>query len=74
MRLNKKNDDVIEVKESAKSQLRIKDSLKLADAATFPEWVEIDMTAMKGVYKRTPDRSELPSEINEQLVIELYSK
>lgn len=66
--------DVIEVREKAKSQVRIQDSLKLAESAGFPEWVEVDASKMQGTFKRIPDRSELPAELNEQLVVELYAK
>lgn len=65
---------VIEVKQKAKSQVRIKDSLKVAEASGFAEWVSVDSNTFTGVFKRVPDRSELPTEFNEQLVVELYSK
>lgn len=66
--------DVISVREKSKSQTRIKDSLQSTQSAGFPEWVEVDVSSMKGTLKRVPDRTELPAEINEQLVVELYSK
>lgn len=66
--------DVIEVRERSKTQTRIQDSLKLAENFGFPEWVSVDPTKMMGVFKRIPDRSDLPAELNEQLVVELYSK
>ncbi|MBV5337771.1 MAG: 30S ribosomal protein S4, partial [Deltaproteobacteria bacterium] len=66
--------DVIEVADKAKSQLRIKAALAAAESRGFPEWVEVDAKAAKGTYKARPERSELPSTINESLVIELYSK
>lgn len=66
--------DIIEVREKSRNQVRIQDSLKLAENAGFPEWVEIDTGNMKGIFKRVPDRSELPAEFNEQLVVELYAK
>ncbi len=69
-----KPEDVISVREKAKKQERIKESLALAEQYGFPEWVEVDTGAMKGVFKRYPDRAELPAEINEQLIVELYSK
>jgi small subunit ribosomal protein S4 len=46
----------------------------LAEQYGAPEWIEIDSNAMKGTFKRNPDRTELPAEINEQLIVELYSK
>ena len=66
--------DVIEVAEGAKQHLRIKASVEAAEQRGFPEWVEVDVKAMKGTFKAKPQRSELPSTINENLVVELYSK
>jgi small subunit ribosomal protein S4 len=67
-------DDVVAVREGAKKQARVKGSLELAEQYGFPEWLEVDATAMSGTFKRAPDRAELPAEINEQLIVELYSK
>lgn len=68
-------DDVIAVREKAKKQLRIKAALDLAgQRALKPTWIEVDQDKMKGVYKSRPERSELPSDIKEQLIVELYSK
>lgn len=69
-----KPEDVVSVREKAKNQERIKSALSLAEQYGMPEWVEVDSKAMKGVFKRYPDRAELPAEINEQLIVELYSK
>jgi len=66
--------DVVEVAEGAKQHLRIKASVEAAEQRGFPEWVDVDAKAMKGVFKAKPQRSELPSTINENLVVELYSK
>ena len=66
--------DEIEVREKSKKQLRIKDSMNIAEQYGFPDWVDVDVKAMKGVYKAIPERSELPPDINESLVVELYSK
>lgn len=66
--------DTIEIREKSKSQVRIQDSLRLAESTGFPEWVEVDTNKMKGIFKRIPDRSDLPAELNEQLVVELYAK
>ena len=68
------SDDVVSVREKSKKQLRIKSSLELAGQYGFVEWVEVDTKGMSGTYKRFPDRAELPAEITEQLVVELYSK
>ncbi|MBM3395746.1 MAG: 30S ribosomal protein S4, partial [Betaproteobacteria bacterium] len=66
--------DLVEVAEKSKSQLRIKAAAEAAEQRGFPEWLEVDAKALKGTLKAKPQRSELPSTINESLVIELYSK
>ena len=66
--------DVIEVREKSKKQLRIQDALNVAEQYGLPEWVEVNTKKMEGVFKSIPERSDLPQEINEQLVVELYSK
>jgi small subunit ribosomal protein S4 len=67
-------EDVVSIREKAKKQVRIQGALALAEQYGFVDWVEVDMKAMKGNFKRVPDRADLPAEINEQLVVELYSK
>jgi small subunit ribosomal protein S4 len=66
--------DVVEVAEKARAQLRIKAALEAAEQRGLPEWLEVDAKGMKGVFKSIPQRSDLPSNINESLVVELYSK
>lgn len=66
--------DVVEVAEHSKQQLRIKGALEAAEQRGFPEWLEVDVKALKGTFKARPQRDELPSTINESLVVELYSK
>jgi small subunit ribosomal protein S4 len=66
--------DTVAVREKARAQLRIKSSLELAEQNGFPSWVEMDPKNFKGVFKNLPDRSEFASDVNEQLVVELYSK
>ncbi len=66
--------DVISVREKSKKQVRIRDSLAIAEQLTFPEWLEVNTKVMEGTFKSVPERNELPAEINEQLVVELYSK
>jgi len=66
--------DVIKVREKAKGQQRIKDSLVVAEQYGFPVWVEVNSKEMSGTFKSVPDRVDLGSDINEQLVVELYSK
>ena len=67
-------DDMVSVRERAKKQVRIQDSLAIAEQLGFPEWVEVDSTKMEGRFKMTPLRVDLPADINESLVVELYSK
>jgi small subunit ribosomal protein S4 len=67
-------EDQIEVRERAKKQVRVQNAMALAEQYGFPEWLEVDGNAFKGVLKRVPDRSDLPAEINENLIVELYSK
>lgn len=67
-------DDVIGVASKARNQLRVKAALEAAEQRGFPDWLDVDPEAMKGVFKAAPERSELPSEINESLVVALYSK
>ena len=66
--------DTVAVREKSKAQLRIKSSLELAEQHGFPSWVEMDAKNFKGVFKNVPDRAEFASDVNEQLVVELYSK
>ncbi|MGI9332559.1 MAG: 30S ribosomal protein S4 [Gammaproteobacteria bacterium] len=66
--------DVVTIREKARKQVRIQDALTVAEQYGFPEWVEVDTTKMEGVFKSPPERQDLPPDINEQLVVELYSK
>lgn len=66
--------DVICVREKAKKQARIKASLEVAGQREKPTWVEVDAAKMEGAFKRLPERSDLSADINEQLIVELYSK
>ena len=66
--------DVVGVTDKAKAQLRIQDSLQLAEKVGFPSWVEVDVKKMSGTFKGSPERSEFGQDINESLVVELYSK
>ena len=68
-------EDIISIKEKSKSQIRIKDSLTLNDQVGLTSsWVSVDSEKMEGVFKSIPERMDLPSDINESLVVELYSK
>lgn len=66
--------DVVEIAQSAREQLRVKASLEAAEQRGFPDWLDVDTKAMKGIFKTTPERSDLPADINESLVVALYSK
>lgn len=67
-------DDVIAVRERARKQVRIQDSLAIAEQLGFPEWIDVDTKKMEGRFKSVPERADLPADINESLVVELYSK
>jgi len=66
--------DVITVREKAKNQMRIKSALDQAASRTQVEWIDVNVDRLEGVFKSKPERSELSSEINESLIVELYSK
>ena len=66
--------DVVAIREKSKKQVRIEDSLNLADQNGFPGWVSVDKTKKEGVFKAVPDRSDLTADINESLIVELYSR
>ena len=66
--------DVVAVRERSKKQVRIADSLAIAEQLGFPEWVDVDSKKMEGRFKTVPERADLPADINESLVVELYSK
>ncbi len=64
----------IEVAEKGKKQLRIKASLEIAEQIGFVSWVDVDTAAVKGTYRSLPERSDLLPDVNEALVVALYSK
>ncbi len=66
--------DVVAVREKSKNQLRIQNALTIASQRGDVEWVDVNSDKKEGVFKRVPDREDLPSEINENLIVELYSK
>ena len=66
--------DVVSVRERSRKQARIAESLALAEQIGFPDWVDVNQNKFEGTFKALPERSELPPDINEQLVVELYSK
>ncbi|AFP85584.1 ribosomal protein S4, bacterial/organelle type [secondary endosymbiont of Heteropsylla cubana] len=66
--------DIIKIREKAKKQSRVYASLELAEQREKPIWIEVDSIKMEGVFKRIPERVDLSAEINEHLIVELYSK
>ena len=66
--------DVVQVREKARKQLRIQSALNVAQQVGFPDWVEVNDKEMRGVFKQVPARDEVLPDINENLVVELYSK
>lgn len=66
--------DVVAVREKSKNQLRIQNSLSIAAQRADVEWIDVNTDKKEGVFKRIPDRSDLPPDINENLIVELYSK
>jgi small subunit ribosomal protein S4 len=66
--------DVVAVREKSKKQARVMDAVNLAQTNGFPAWVQVDTTKLEGVFKKAPDRDEFANDINESLVVELYSR
>jgi len=66
--------DVVSVREKSKKQARIKESLDLATSIGLPQWVEVDVTKMSGVFKQVPDRADVARDVNESMIVELYSR
>jgi small subunit ribosomal protein S4 len=67
-------EDVVVIREKSKKQARIIAALELAEQREKPTWIEVDGKKMEGSFKRLPERSDLSADINEQLIVELYSK
>ncbi len=66
--------DKVEVREKAKKQQRIANAMSVAEQLGLPEWVEVNVAGLAGTFKRIPERDELASDMDENLVVELYSK
>ena len=66
--------DVVAVREKAKKQVRVQEAFKLAESIGLPGWVQVDGAKLEGVFKKVPDRDEFGAEINESLIVELYSR
>ena len=69
-----KSGDVVAVREKAKNQDRIKNALTLAGNRGDSSWIDANTSKMEGTFKSVPERADLPAEINENLIVELYSK
>jgi len=69
-----KVNDVVSVREKAKKQVRVQEAFKLAESIGMPAWVQVDGAKLEGVFKKSPDRDEFGSDINESLIVELYSR
>lgn len=72
--LRVKTGDVVAVREKARKQTRIQEALSLAEQVGFPIWVSVDAKKMEGVFKQPPERSDIAGDINESLIVELYSR
>ena len=66
--------DVISIREKAKKQVRIAEALSLAEQVGLPSWVSVDSKKLEGTFKQVPDRSDIAGDINESLIVELYSR
>ena len=66
--------DVVAVREKSKKQGRVLEALELAKQVGMPAWVEVNLEKAEGVFKKTPDRDEFAADINESLIVELYSR
>jgi len=66
--------DVVAIREKAKKQVRIAEALSLAEQVGFPMWVSVDAKKMEGSLKSWPDRADFNQEVNESLIVELYSR
>lgn len=66
--------DVVSLREKAKKQLRIQSAMSLAAQRGHVDWIEVNESKLEGTYKSAPERADLPTEINESLIVELYSK
>ena len=66
--------DVVSLREKAKKQLRVQSAMALASQRGEPEWIDVNGEKLEGIFKSVPDRQDLSSEINENLIVELYSK
>ena len=66
--------DIIAVREQSRKQIRVQEALQLATQVGMPSWVEVSVDKAEGVFKKVPDRDEFGADINESLIVELYSR
>jgi small subunit ribosomal protein S4 len=66
--------DVIALREKDQKQVRVQDALSLAEQSGFPSWVSVDKSKMQGTFRSVPERSDIAADINESLIVELYSR
>ncbi len=69
-----KTGDVVAVRDKSKKQGRVVEALQLAQQVGFPSWVEVSLEKAEGIFKKVPDRDEFASDVNESLIVELYSR
>ena len=69
-----KSGDVVAIREKAKAQARIRESMDLASGNGWPQWVDVDTAKLVGTFKQAPDRADVARDINESMVVELYSR
>jgi len=69
-----KEGDVVALREKSKKQARVVEALQLASQVGFPAWVEVSLDKAEGTFKKAPDRDEFGADINESLIVELYSR
>jgi small subunit ribosomal protein S4 len=69
-----KTGDVVAVREKSKKQNRVVEALQLAQQVGMPAWVEVSIDKAEGTFKKTPDRDQFAADINESLIVELYSR
>ncbi|UDG81878.1 30S ribosomal protein S4 [Candidatus Vallotia cooleyia] len=72
--LQVKAGDIVSVCERSKKQVRIQEALSLAEQNSFPNWLSVDTKKFEGIFKRAPERSDIAGDINESLIVELYSR
>ena len=66
--------DIVAVREKSKKQVRIVEALSLAEQVGMPSWVSVDAKKMEGTFKSLPERNEIANDVNESLIVELYSR